>query len=359
MVALGGEVMGRDIVERWAARVRLLNLYGCTEATVYQLVSTPASPPASPSPIPTHTSLTGAHLAQARRMAEGDSDKLLGSPLPGVRVAVVPVDTPPQHLAHAVAEQLAFQPPAASPAAWPAYEALSDAARDAAPEGELIIVGTQVAHGYTGPSAASASKFGEMPARGLGPGSEGQHRRARNDSLLHAPSERWVRTGDIVQRRPQGLVFVGRVDRQLKLEGVRCNLAEIEGVLRTCGLVREAVVVLSNAEDKVAHGVARSTGGTEGGAQSNLELVAQSKKHLVAAVQLEPDASSHEHEHLDADRRLALHLALELHCKRLLPGRAPCSPVLVARQRNTPTLLLPRSSVAPCLRARRLAAAQA
>jgi acyl-CoA synthetase (AMP-forming)/AMP-acid ligase II len=296
-------------------------------------------------------------------MAAGDTDKLLGSPLAGVRVAVVPVDTPPQHLAHAMAEQQAFQPPAASPDAWPAYEALSDAATAAAPEGELIIAGTQVARGYTGPSAASSSKFGEMPAHALAPGSEG--RRGREDSLLHAATERWVRTGDIVQRRPEGLVFVGRVDRQLKLEGVRCNLAEIEGVLRACALVREAVVVLCKAEDKVAQGVshhvAPSARAKEGGAQRKDQQIAQSKHELVAAVHLEAEAGSLEH--LDADRRLALHLALELHCKRLLPGRAPCSP----RPGRTPThpahlahpSLLPRFSLAPCLRARRLAATQA
>ena len=52
VVALGGEPMPDALVSKWAGTVTLLNLYGTTEATVYQLV---------------------------RRMAVGDSPKLLGS----------------------------------------------------------------------------------------------------------------------------------------------------------------------------------------------------------------------------------------------------------------------------------------
>ena len=54
VVALGGEPMPDALVSKWAGTVTLLNLYGTTEATVYQLV---------------------------RRMAVGDSPKLLGSPV--------------------------------------------------------------------------------------------------------------------------------------------------------------------------------------------------------------------------------------------------------------------------------------
>lgn len=39
VVALGGEPMSDALISRWAKRVTLLNLYGTTEATVYQLVS--------------------------------------------------------------------------------------------------------------------------------------------------------------------------------------------------------------------------------------------------------------------------------------------------------------------------------
>jgi non-ribosomal peptide synthetase component F len=39
VVALGGEAMSDALISQWAGAVTLLNLYGTTEATVYQLVS--------------------------------------------------------------------------------------------------------------------------------------------------------------------------------------------------------------------------------------------------------------------------------------------------------------------------------
>lgn len=62
VVALGGEPMPDAVVARWAHAVTLLNLYGTTEATVYQMM---------------------------RRMSVGDSPKLLGAPLPGLHICVL------------------------------------------------------------------------------------------------------------------------------------------------------------------------------------------------------------------------------------------------------------------------------
>jgi non-ribosomal peptide synthetase component F len=43
VVGLGGEVMSVALARRWSARVRLVNLYGCTECTVYQTSNTIAA----------------------------------------------------------------------------------------------------------------------------------------------------------------------------------------------------------------------------------------------------------------------------------------------------------------------------
>src|SRR5204862_1916363 len=46
------------------------------------------------------------------------------------------------------------------------------------------------------------------------------------------PGARLYRTGDLARYRPDGnLEFLGRVDRQVKLRGLRVELEEIEAVL--------------------------------------------------------------------------------------------------------------------------------
>lgn len=95
--------------------------------------------------------------------------------------------------------------------------------------GELWLSGDQLAAGYWNNPAATAAAFVRFPAGG--------------------PEMRiWYRTGDVVsQRSDVGLMFRGRVDRQIKLRGLRIELQEIEAVLRDvvgCALV--AVVPLSS-----------------------------------------------------------------------------------------------------------------
>jgi len=54
---------------------------------------------------------------------------------------------------------------------------------------------------------------------------------------------RVYRTGDWGYRREDGnLVYLGRVDRQVKIGGYRIELGEIESVLLQSGLVGQAVV---------------------------------------------------------------------------------------------------------------------
>ncbi|MGC4853346.1 non-ribosomal peptide synthetase [Micromonospora sp. DT4] len=113
--------------------------------------------------------------------------------------------------------------------------------RDGEP-GLLRITGTCLAWGYLGAGASTAAAF--RPAAG------------------GAPGQRWYETGDRVVRRPDGVFeFLGRLDRQLKIRGVRIELAEIEEVLAGHPAVAHAVVVAvrcpdGTGSDLVAHVVA-------------------------------------------------------------------------------------------------------
>lgn len=61
--------------------------------------------------------------------------------------------------------------------------------------------------------------------------------------------DRWLRTGDVLRRQPDGLHFVGRVDRQVQLFGNRVELGEIEECLVGHGGVAAAnVVAISTSE---------------------------------------------------------------------------------------------------------------
>ncbi|MDX2147691.1 MAG: amino acid adenylation domain-containing protein [Planctomycetota bacterium] len=87
--------------------------------------------------------------------------------------------------------------------------------------GELLVGGDGVALGYLGNPTMSAAKFVDF-ADGTG---------------------RWYRTGDLVTRRGDGrYVFLGRIDRQIKLRGFRIELDEIESALLAHPRVASCVV---------------------------------------------------------------------------------------------------------------------
>jgi amino acid adenylation domain-containing protein len=102
--------------------------------------------------------------------------------------------------------------------------------------GELCIGGIGVARGYLGQPALTADKF--IP-----------------DPFSAVPGARMYRTGDIARQADEDapLEFLGRKDHQVKVRGFRVELGEIETTLREHPHVREAVVVLTEAESLAAY----------------------------------------------------------------------------------------------------------
>lgn len=97
---------------------------------------------------------------------------------------------------------------------------LLDDGQAAADEGELCVSGPQLTPGYLDP-ADDGGRFFDRAGR------------------------RWYRTGDRVRRLPDGagLLYLGRLDSQLQVQGWRVEPAEIEHALRACPGIQEAVVV--------------------------------------------------------------------------------------------------------------------
>lgn len=92
--------------------------------------------------------------------------------------------------------------------------------------GELYLSGDCVAHGYLGRPALTAERF--VP-----------------DPFSSVPGARMYKTGDLVRYAGSGdIEFIGRNDFQIKIRGMRVELAEIEMELRRHPSVREVVVTV-------------------------------------------------------------------------------------------------------------------
>lgn len=89
--------------------------------------------------------------------------------------------------------------------------------------GELLMTGPQLTLGYLGDPERTAAAFVTPPGR----------------------REVYYRTGDRVRRPREGrpLVYLGRIDNQIKIQGYRVELGEIEAVLRQEAGVEVAVAI--------------------------------------------------------------------------------------------------------------------
>ena len=92
-------------------------------------------------------------------------------------------------------------------------------------EGELHIGGVQVARGYLGRPDLTAQKFVDDP-------------------FSDDPEARLYKTGDLAKFREDGnILFLGRIDHQVKLRGFRIELGEIEAALGRHPGVEQCVVI--------------------------------------------------------------------------------------------------------------------
>ncbi len=118
------------------------------------------------------------------------------------------------------------------PIGWPIPGAsmflLGEDGRPVAPgeSGEIYIAGEGVTRGYLGQPELTRERF-------LAQGSLGW------------PHPRLYRTGDLARRRPDGaLMFLGRIDDQINLRGIRIEPAEVEAVLVSHPTVAQAIVLV-------------------------------------------------------------------------------------------------------------------
>lgn len=97
--------------------------------------------------------------------------------------------------------------------------------------GELYIAGIGLARGYVGNLSETENKFLKNPYENI-------------DSCYY-------RTGDLVRWLPDGnLEFIGRVDKQVKINGIRIELNEIEMTIKENPLIRDVVVLERGKENE-------------------------------------------------------------------------------------------------------------
>jgi len=97
--------------------------------------------------------------------------------------------------------------------------------------GELCVGGVGLAHGYLNRPEQTTKQFVHLPAIGDWQAPDGR-------------PFRLYRTGDLVRLRADGNIeFLGRIDNQVKIRGVRVELGEIEEALKSHEGLQDAVVL--------------------------------------------------------------------------------------------------------------------
>ncbi|MEU0100569.1 amino acid adenylation domain-containing protein [Streptomyces sp. NPDC006267] len=107
--------------------------------------------------------------------------------------------------------------------------------------GELFVGGRPVGHGYVGDATATSGAF------------------FRDTLDPTSPTGRLYRTGDLARIDEDGVHYLGRTDRQVKVGGVRIELGEIEAVLSRHARVESCAVSVfadTGRPELVAHYVA-------------------------------------------------------------------------------------------------------
>ncbi|WP_247665588.1 AMP-binding protein [Nocardiopsis sp. B62] len=216
--------------------------------------SSSASDPASVSALATTSSSTSSSalrlvIASGEALG-GDLAHAFATALPATRLenlygpteAAVDVTSHPAAVpgADSAAEHLPGGPvPIGHPVWNTTAHVLDHALRPVPPEavGELYLGGVQLARGYVGRPDLTASRFVADPSGPAG--------------------ARLYRTGDLVRRRADGaLVYLGRSDDQVKINGVRVEPGEAESVLRALNGVADAAVTVRTARGSGATALA-------------------------------------------------------------------------------------------------------
>ncbi|HEX6544806.1 MAG TPA: amino acid adenylation domain-containing protein, partial [Bryobacteraceae bacterium] len=140
--------------------------------------------------------------------------------------------------------------------------------------GELYIGGAGVARGYLNQPELTESRF--VP-----------------DLFAKESGARLYRTGDVVRYLPDGnLEFLGRADAQMKIRGYRIEPGEIESVLTSHPLVREAAVVAVAGSDGSPFLACYfvSNGAAPAGAELGAYLAKQLPEYMIPSVFIPMDA---------------------------------------------------------------------